>query len=268
MSKKTAFALAAHPDDIEFQMAGTLILLKQAGYEIHYMNLANGCFGSKKHSKEEIIAIRAKEAKEAADSIGAIFHPSMADDLHIFYNEDLLSKLAALMRQVSPEILLLQSPQDYMEDHQNTARLGATAAFSMGMPNFPTNPAVRHVEQEVAIYHAQPHGNRDVLNHVIQPDIIVDITSVIEQKAEMLSFHKSQKEWLDESQDIDEMTQTMKDLGREVAKMSGSYSFAEGWRQRLHYGYSDATFNPLVEVLEAYVSPMKSEDDEEFFFPR
>jgi LmbE family N-acetylglucosaminyl deacetylase len=31
---KRAFAVAAHPDDIECQMAGTLILLQRAGYEI------------------------------------------------------------------------------------------------------------------------------------------------------------------------------------------------------------------------------------------
>ena len=42
MKTKHAFAIAAHPDDIEFQMAGTLILLQRAGYEIHYMNIANG----------------------------------------------------------------------------------------------------------------------------------------------------------------------------------------------------------------------------------
>ena len=45
-SKKHAFAVAAHPDDIEFVMAGTLILLRRAGYELHYMNIANGCCGS------------------------------------------------------------------------------------------------------------------------------------------------------------------------------------------------------------------------------
>ena len=43
---KTAIAIAAHPDDIEFYMAGTLLLLKRAGYEIHYMNVANGNCGS------------------------------------------------------------------------------------------------------------------------------------------------------------------------------------------------------------------------------
>ena len=35
-------AIAAHPDDIEFMMAGTLLLLKQAGCETHYLNIANG----------------------------------------------------------------------------------------------------------------------------------------------------------------------------------------------------------------------------------
>ena len=48
---KTALAIAAHPDDIELLMAGSLILLKQAGYEIHYLNLASGCCGSTRHDR-------------------------------------------------------------------------------------------------------------------------------------------------------------------------------------------------------------------------
>ena len=43
-----AFAVAAHPDDIEFMMAGTLILLGRAGYELHYMTIANGSCGSER----------------------------------------------------------------------------------------------------------------------------------------------------------------------------------------------------------------------------
>ena len=31
---KTALAIAAHPDDIEFLMSGTLMLLRKAGYEM------------------------------------------------------------------------------------------------------------------------------------------------------------------------------------------------------------------------------------------
>ena len=47
MDKKVAMAVAAHPDDIEFYMAGTLLLLREAGYEVHYMTLASGSCGSR-----------------------------------------------------------------------------------------------------------------------------------------------------------------------------------------------------------------------------
>ena len=43
----TALAIAAHPDDIEFVMAGTLLRLAETGWSIHYFNIANGCCGSK-----------------------------------------------------------------------------------------------------------------------------------------------------------------------------------------------------------------------------
>ena len=46
MKPLRALAIAAHPDDIEFYMAGTLLLLKGAGWEIHYLNLSSGNCGS------------------------------------------------------------------------------------------------------------------------------------------------------------------------------------------------------------------------------
>ncbi len=83
--KKTVLAIAAHPDDIEFMMAGTLLLLREAGCEVHYMNVANGCCGTDRHEIDEIIAIRQKESKEASDYLGAVFHDSLVNDLEIFF---------------------------------------------------------------------------------------------------------------------------------------------------------------------------------------
>jgi LmbE family N-acetylglucosaminyl deacetylase len=54
-SRRVAFAIAAHPDDIEFGMAGTLLLLKQAGYALHYMNIGNGSCGTATLSRDEIV---------------------------------------------------------------------------------------------------------------------------------------------------------------------------------------------------------------------
>ena len=59
---KRAFAIAAHPDDIEFTMAGTLILLGDAGYELHVMHIANGSCGSTEIPAEEIASVRRKNS--------------------------------------------------------------------------------------------------------------------------------------------------------------------------------------------------------------
>ncbi len=251
--KPRAFAVAAHPDDIEFVMAGTLILLGQAGYELHYMNIANGCCGTTEYSAAEAAEIRAREGQVAAESIGAVFHPSLVNDLEIFYNHESLTRLAAVMRDVAPEILLIHSPLDYMEDHMNACRLALTAAFARGMPNYPTAPARAPVDQTVTVYHAQPHGNRDPLGNLVRPSVFVDIKSVIEQKTAMLACHASQKQWLDTSQGFDSYLKTMHDLSREVGSLSGTFEYAEGWRRHYPIGYGAIDGDPLAKALSSHV---------------
>ncbi len=134
---KTAFAIAAHPDDIEFFMSGTLMRLAEAGYELHYMNVADGCCGSTQHSRAEIASIRRGEAIQAAASIGAVFHESITADLEVFYDKPTLAKLAAVIREVAPQIILTHPPADYMEDHTNVCRLAVTGAFVRGRRIFP-----------------------------------------------------------------------------------------------------------------------------------
>lgn len=246
---KTAFAVAAHPDDIEFVMAGTLIQLKDAGYEIHYMNIANGSCGSQVTNAEETVRMRREEARDAAKSIGAHFHDSLTNDLEIFYEQRLLTRLASIMREVAPQIVLTHSPSDYMEDHMNACRLAVTAAFARGMPNYPASPATKHIEGDVTIYHAQPHGNRDPLGNVVWPSLFVDVSKVLDQKGAMLGCHKSQKQWLDASQGLDSYIDTMKDLMREVGTMSGKFEYAEGWRRHLHLGFCGAEADPLRAAL-------------------
>ncbi len=248
-AKKKAFAVAAHPDDIEFVMAGTLILLGRAGYELHYMNIANGCCGSTEFSAAHTAEKRQREAIEAAESIGAEFHPSLVNDLEIFYDDRTLKRLAAVMRDVSPEILLVHSPIDYMEDHMNACRLALTAAFARGMPNYPTEPESKPVDQSVTVYHAQPHGNRDPLGAVVRPQIYVDIGEVLEAKTAMLGCHASQQQWLDTSQGLNSYLHSMQELSREVGQLSGRFEYAEGWRRHLHLGFCAADADPLVAAL-------------------
>jgi len=249
VAARVAMAIGAHPDDIEFEMGGTLRLLKAAGYETHYLNIASGSCGSAQHPAARLRRMRRGEAKAASSVLGAVFHPSLVDDLEIYYERSLLKRLAAVYREVNPHILLAASPQDYMEDHTNACRLAVTAAFVRGMPNFVTNPRRRAVEGEVTVYHAMPHGLRDPLRRKVIPGAFVDIGSVMEVKREALARHQSQQTWLDASQKMSAYVMTMEGFARELGRMSRRFEYAEGWRRHLHYGFCGENDDPLREAL-------------------
>jgi LmbE family N-acetylglucosaminyl deacetylase len=249
MGSPVAIAIAAHPDDIEFYMAGTLLLLKDAGYETHYFNLASGNCGGIEENSAKTQGRRRREARSAAAVLGARFHSSITDDLQIIYQMALLRRVAAVIRETRPTIILTHSPQDYMEDHTNTSRLAVTAAFARGMPNFQTVPRRRAIGGELAIYHALPHGLCDPLRRRIVPGAFVNTARVLERKREALACHQSQQNWLELSQGLNSYLQTMDDISRTVGRMSRRFKHAEGWRRHLHLGFSAAEIDPLREAL-------------------
>ena len=216
------------------------------------MTVANGSCGTQEHDAATIAQIRREEARAAAATMGAVFHESLVNDLEIFYERPLLAKLGAIVRQVAPEILLIPSPEDYMEDHIITGRLAVTAAFCRGLRNFPVDPPTPPVTGDVTVYHAQPHGNRDGLGTMVHPTLFINVTSVIEQKAALLEKHRSQKDWLNRSQGMDSYIATMRGFSQEVGQMSGRYPFAEGWRQHLHLGLCKDGSDPLADTLRDY----------------
>lgn len=246
---KRVLAIAAHPDDIEFCMAGTLLLLGRAGWELHYLNLASGSCGSVRAPAAETRRRRAREARAAAKILGAVFHPSLCDDLEIFYEIKTLRRLAAVVRAVAPGIILTHSPEDYMEDHTNTCRLAVTAAFARGMPNFKTTPATKATRGDVVVYHGMPHGLRDGMRRRIVPELFANTTAVHETKMSALRAHGSQQEWLAASQGLNSYLQTMDAMSRETGRMSGRFRHAEGWRRHSHLGFSDVEFDPLRQAL-------------------
>ncbi len=252
---RAVFAVAAHPDDIEFNMAGTLALLVQAGFEPHMMNLSRSNLDSNELSEAEITRIRFNEAQRSAQVIGAVLHPPIADDLMIFYEDRLLRKMTAIVREIRPSIVLLPSLNDYMEDHTNTARLVITACFSRAMKHYRSDPPREPTDQDVYLYHAQPHLNRDGMRTLVQPDLVVDITDQMDTKLKMLGCHESQRQWLDETQGLDDYLESMRQSGGEVARISGqsAWQYAEGFRQHSHVGFSACDRDLLAEVLGARV---------------
>jgi len=249
MSRPSVIAIAAHPDDIEFKMCGTLLLLQRAGWDIHCFNLATGSGGSTIHGAEEISRIRAQEARNAASLIGATWHAPIADDLEIFYNESLLRKVAAVIREVKPSIVLTHPLEDYMEDHMITARLAVTATFAHSIPNFRSDPERPAYTGDVAVYHCMPHGGRDPLRRLVTAGSWVNTTDVHETIRQALSAHESQRGWLDSTQGMSNYIKSLDEHARQMGGHSGRFSMAEGWWRHLHVGFSQQDGDPLSEIL-------------------
>ncbi|MEO8078658.1 MAG: PIG-L family deacetylase [Acidobacteriota bacterium] len=244
-------AVAAHPDDIEFMMAGTLILLREAGWEIHCMNLASGNLGSMTLTPHQTARVRAREAQAAATRMGAVWHAPLCDDLQIFYDERTLRRLCAIIREVEPAVVLAHSPQDYMEDHMIAARLTVSAAFARGVPGYRTSPPRAATPGAVTLYHASPHGLRDGLRRRVHPGAFADTTAVHAAKRAALACHASQQQWLDATQGMDSYLQTMDEFSRTTGKQSGRFEHAEGWRRHSHPGFCGERADPLRDALGA-----------------
>ncbi|OGV34197.1 MAG: hypothetical protein A2020_04230 [Lentisphaerae bacterium GWF2_45_14] len=249
--KKKAIAIGCHPDDIEFMMVGTLINLRDAGYEIHYINVANGSCGTNRHDRETIIGIRREESIAATKLIGATYHESLADDIEVLYELKTLRGLTAVVREVAPEIILTHYPYEYMEDHSNTCRLAVSAAFCRGMVPFYSTPEQKVTEQDVTVYHTIPYGLCDQLRRKVKGEIYVDVSETIETKKAMLSCHKSQKQWLDDSQGMDSYLVNMTDMCASIAKLYGNFKFAEAWIRHNYRGFCAPNADPLTAALGA-----------------
>lgn len=243
-----ALALAAHPDDIEFVMAGTLLQLREAGWEIHCCNVSTGNMGSTVMSAAETARTRRKEAQAAARTMGAQWHAPIANDLGIFYTERNIRRLCAVVRAARPAVILTHALEDYMEDHMITARLAVTAAFARGVPNYRSIPPRAGSLEPCAIYHAMPHGQCRPTREPVEPEFFVETTEVQAVKRAALACHASQAEWLDKTQGQDSYVRTMEEFSRALGRRARCPD-AEGWTRHLHYGFGPEGWDPLREAL-------------------
>ena len=246
----SALAIAAHPDDIEFVMAGTLLLLREAGWEIHYCNISTGNMGSTVMTPAQTAKVRATEARAAAKLLGAKWHAPFCDDMAIFYTEQNLRRLTAVVRAARPTVVLTHALQDYMEDHMITARLAVSAAFARGISNYRSIPQRKPTLDPCVVYHAMPHGQCTPLRVPVLPEIFIDTASVHAEKRAALACHASQKEWLDATQGMDSYLVTGDTLSQTLAKKAPKkLRYAEGWTRHLHYGFGAEEDDPLRDVL-------------------
>lgn len=244
------FALHAHPDDIEFQCAGTLLRLRELGHEVVLATMTAGDKGSAERTSEEIATIRKHEAKKSADLLGAEYYCLGFRDLEICFDNESRRVVIEILRKVRPDIVITAPPVDYMADHEITSALVRDACFSAGVPLYRTHqwdpaPALEAIP---ALYYVDAMGGIDGFGNEIKPDILVDVSDVFERKLEMLACHASQRDWLRRQHGIDEYLEICRRFSQQQGSRIGT-EHAEGFRQ--HRGHPFPEEDWLGEQLAA-----------------
>jgi LmbE family N-acetylglucosaminyl deacetylase len=255
----TVLAAMAHPDDVELLCAGTLILLKRAGWDVHIATMTAGDLGSMTRSRAAIAKIRRREAAASAKLLGAGYTCLGFDDLTIAYGEKPKRIVTGLLRAVKPDLLILHSPDCYMADHQESSRIAREAAFASTIPNWKASfngKSARPCEKMPSILYADPVDQVDHLGRRVPARYVVDITPVIDEKEKMLASHASQRSWLQEQHGTDEYLHWMRRLGADRAADFGrdSVKYAEGYRPHLGSGFPKHDY--LTPALGDHVKTM------------
>lgn len=214
--RRVALAMMAHPDDAEMTCAGTLLRLAGLGWEIHIATAAPGDCGTVTETRWAIGGRRTAEAATAAARLGARYYCLDERDGLIVYDKPTLQKCYDLFRRVAPTLVFTHSASDYMMDHVMTSLLARAASFIYGAPNcseFPLIPGSRIPY----LYYCDTMEGIDPLGHPVTPTTHVDISAVLEAKAEALACHVSQREWLMAHHGMDEYLEAM----RRHARMRG-----------------------------------------------
>jgi LmbE family N-acetylglucosaminyl deacetylase len=235
---EVVLSVLAHPDDAEFLCAGTLIrLAREHGWKVHIATMTPGDCGSAELPPEEISRIRRAEGTAAAAVIGATYHCLEERDLLVSYNERTLERVTRLLRQVRPRLLLTHSPADYMLDHEMTSTVVRAAAFAAPVPNFLADRGHgRPLEHIPHLYYCDPIEGKDSLGRPVSPGLVIDVSCVLDTKAEMLACHASQRDWLLKHHGMDQYLQAMRDWGAARGRPY-SWTHAEGFRQHLGHSY-------------------------------
>lgn len=158
-----AYAIGAHPDDVELYALGLLLRLKAAGWRIGWAVATDGGRGGDP-------VRRRREALAAGAVCGVAPDLLGLDDGALAAEPGAGGMIAALLARVAPRLLVTHSPDDYHPDHRALAAMvGKAARFDA-----------------IVLWADGLFGSGP------EPDYFVDIGPVQAMKAAALACHESQ----------------------------------------------------------------------------
>lgn len=195
---KVILGVVAHPDDLEFGMAGTVAKYVSEGAKGYYYILTNANKGSDDRSMtpDRLRDIRREEQREAGKILGLtdVFFGDYEDgglEVTLALKRDIVR----VIRQVKPDVVLTMDPTMIYSarrgminhpDHRAAGQAALDAVYPLARDHM-TFPEL--FEQEGL----EPHKVKTVLmNNFDEANFYVDITAHIDTKIKALGAHVSQ----------------------------------------------------------------------------
>lgn len=179
--KLDVLVIAAHPDDAEISVGGTLLLLSRAGKKVGVVDVTRGEMGTRGSVED-----RERETAAANGILKlAVRHNLEQPDGRVEVTLEARERLASLMREHAPEIVLAHHVEDLHPDHKATGELARQAWYLSGLARLAERSGKVPARRPLRLYHYMGHVAFD-------PTFVVDIGSVWEDKLKLVHCYASQ----------------------------------------------------------------------------
>lgn len=184
--------IGAHPDDCDIKAGGTAALFVAMGHHVKFLSVTNGDAGHQSQGGGMLAKRRIAETQEVARRLGVTYDVLDNHDGELLPTLPIRMEIIRKIREWKADVVFAPRTNDYHPDHRYTGVLVQDAAFMVGVPN--VAPDVDPLRKNPVFLYFQDNFKKP---NPFQPDIAVDITSVIDKKLAGLDAHQSQfYEWL------------------------------------------------------------------------
>ena len=206
-------AIAAHRDDVEQTCGGTLLKMAERGHRTAILDLTQGEMGTRGTVED-----RAREADEAARILKVGWRRALdIPDGRVENTYENRLKLARVIRQLRPRVLILPYWQARHPDHAIASPLGYEAAFLAGLAKLDLGlPPHRPYKVVYASLYAD-----------VRPTFVIDISAQFETRFDALMAYRSQYEDQDAGRGL---FPQRAEIRERIAAMAGYYGLLAGVR--------------------------------------
>ena len=215
-SERRSLAVYAHPDDAEIWAGGTLLTHRKAGDHTAICILTHGD------------GPRAEEAREGATLLGATLYNLSHQDRAVRVESAAIEAVAEVLRAEQPGIILTHWADDSHPDHEATWRVVRAAVL------------LAEVEWGIQGIFWSDAYNGIGLHGLFEPDTLIDVSGVWEEKIAAIAVHRSQNP----RQYIEMMSRQCPAHGAR-----GRVAYAEGFRRANFFGFGPRARASLWEQI-------------------